>query len=135
MTGNAKIGFVGIGAMGTPMATNLAKAGYKLVVYDTDAKRTQALASTLEIEMADSLAAIGAACGTVITMLPDGKIVRKAVCGEADNFKDSIAANLKPGALVIDMSSSSPVGTRELGALLDKLGIRLIDAPVSNGVK
>ena len=59
MTGNtAKIGFVGIGAMGTPMATNLAKAGYKLVVYDTDAKRTQALASTLEIEIADSLAVL-----------------------------------------------------------------------------
>jgi 3-hydroxyisobutyrate dehydrogenase len=74
-------------------------------------------------------------CGTVITMLPDGKIVRKAVCGDADNFKDSIAATLKPGALLIDMSSSSPVGTRELGALLDKRGIKLIDAPVSNGVK
>ena len=74
-------------------------------------------------------------CGTVITMLPDGKIVRKAVCGEADSFKDCIAATLKPGALMIDMSSSSPVGTRELGALLEKRGIKLIDAPVSNGVK
>ena len=132
---SGKIGFVGIGAMGTPMATNLAKAGYKLVAYDTDVKRTQALASTLEIEVADSLAAVGSMCGTVITMLPDGKIVRKAVCGEADSFKDCIAATLKPGALMIDMSSSSPVGTRELGALLEKRGIKLIDAPVSNGVK
>ena len=136
MTGNStKIGFVGIGAMGTPMATNLARAGYKLVIYDTDAKRTQALASTLEIKVADSLAAVGSMCGTVITMLPDGKIVRKAVCGAADSFKDSVAATLKPGSLVIDMSSSSPIGTRELGALLEKRGIKLIDAPVSNGVK
>jgi 3-hydroxyisobutyrate dehydrogenase len=117
------------------MATNLAKAGYKLVAYDTDPKRTQALASTLEIEVADNLAAVGAMCGTVITMLPDGKIVRKAVCGDADNFKDSIAATLKPGALLIDMSSSSPVGTRELGAVLAKRGIGFIDAPVSGGVR
>ena len=130
-----KIGFIGIGAMGTPMATNLAKDGYKLVVYDADAKRAQALAATREIEVADSLAALGAMCGTVITMLPDGKIVRKVVCGENDNFMDCVASTLKPGALIIDMSSSSPVGTREMGAVLEKRGIKLIDAPVSNGVK
>ena len=131
----AKIGFIGIGAMGLPMATNLAKAGYKLVVYDNDAKRTQALTATREIEIADSLAALGSMCGTVITMLPDGKIVRKVLCGQDDSFKDCVAATLKPGALIIDMSSSSPIGTRALGALLEKRGIKLIDAPVSNGVK
>ena len=136
MTGNAgKIGFIGIGAMGTPMATNLAKAGYKLVIYDSDVKRTQALAATREIEIADSLAAVGSMCGTVITMLPDGKIVRKVLCGQDDGFKDCVAATLKPGSLIIDMSSSSPIGTRELGALLEKRGVKLIDAPVSNGVK
>ncbi len=136
MTNNvAKIGFVGIGAMGTPMATNLAKAGYKLVIYDTDTRRTQALAATHEIEIADSLATLGAMCGTVITMLPDGKIVRKVLCGQNDDDKNCVLAGLKPGALIIDMSSSSPIGTRELGALLEKRGIKLIDAPVSNGVK
>ena len=129
------IGFIGIGAMGAPMATNLAKAGYKLVIYDTDAKRTQALAATREIEIADSPAAVGSLCGTVITMLPDGKIVRKVLCGQDDSFKDCVAATLKPGSLIIDMSSSSPIGTRELGTLLEKRGIKLIDAPVSNGVK
>ncbi len=132
---SGKLGFIGIGAMGTPMATNLAKAGYKLVVYDADPKRTQALAATLEIEIADSPAAVGSLCGTVITMLPDGKIVRKVLCGQNDSFKDGVASTLKPGSLVIDMSSSSPIGTRELGALLEKRGIKLIDAPVSNGVK
>ncbi len=135
MAANPKIGFVGVGAMGTPMSTNLAKAGYKVVAFDTDPKRTQALASTLEIEVADSLEQVGAMCGTVITMLPDGKIVRKAVCGDKDSFKDCIAAGLKPGSLLIDMSSSSPVGTRELGEVLARRNIKLIDAPVSNGVK
>jgi 3-hydroxyisobutyrate dehydrogenase len=136
MTGNTgKIGFIGIGAMGTPMATNLAKAGYKLVIYDSDVKRTQALAAAREIEIADSLAAVGSMCGTVITMLPDGKIVRKVLCGQDDGFKDGVAATLKPGSLIVDMSSSSPIGTRELGALLEKRGVKLIDAPVSNGVK
>ncbi len=132
---SGKIGFIGIGAMGTPMAANLAKAGYKLVIYDADPKRTQVLAATREIEIADSPAALGALCATVITMLPDGKIVRKVLCGQDDGFKDCVAATLKPGSLIIDMSSSSPIGTRELGALLEKRGVKLIDAPVSNGVK
>jgi len=131
----SKIGFVGIGAMGTPMAGNLAKAGCRLVIYDADPEHAQALAATHEIEVAENPAALGAACGTVITMLPDGKIVRKALCGDNDSFKGCVAAGLKPGSLVIDMSSSSPLGTRELGPLLEKRGIKLIDAPVSNGVR
>ena len=130
-----KIGFIGIGAMGTPMAGNLAKAGYKLVIYDADPKRALALAATHEIEIAESLAALGAACDIVITMLPDGKIVRRVLCGDNDSFSTCVAAGLKPGSTVMDMSSSSPLGTRELGALLEKRGVKLIDAPVSNGVR
>ena len=132
---SGKIGFIGIGAMGTPMAGNLARAGYKLVIYDADPKRAKALAATHEIEIAENLAALGAACGTVITMLPDGKIVRKVLCGDNDNYKDYVGAGFKQGSLVLDMSSSSPVGTRELGSVLAKRGIGLIDAPVSGGVR
>ncbi len=132
---SAKIGFVGIGTMGTPMATNLAKAGCKLVIYDADPARAQALASTHEIEIADDLAALGRQTGIVITMLPDGKIVRNVLCGDGDGFKACIGAGLKSGSLVIDMSSSSPVGTRALGPVLAKRGINLIDAPVSGGVR
>ena len=132
---SSKIGFVGIGAMGTPMAGNLAKAGFKLVVYDADPAHAKALAATREIEIAESLAALGRECGTVITMLPDGKIVRRVVCGEKDGHKDCLTAGLREGSLVVDMSSSSPLGTRELGKLLAQRGIALIDAPVSNGVK
>lgn len=130
-----KIGFIGIGAMGTPMAANLAKAGFKLTIYDIDPKRTATLASTHEIEVAKSLVELGASSNTVITMLPDGRIVRQVMCGESDSFQNCVAAGLKSGSIVIDMSSSSPVGTRELGALLERRGVKLIDAPVSNGVR
>jgi 3-hydroxyisobutyrate dehydrogenase len=135
MNHSGKIGFVGIGAMGTPMAANLAQAGYKLVVYDVDAKRAEALAATREVEVARDLASVGRECNTVITMLPDGKIVRSAIFGKDDSGRDCVVQELKAGAKVIDMSSSSPMATRELGALLEKRGIRLMDAPVSGGVK
>ncbi|MGQ0750283.1 MAG: NAD(P)-dependent oxidoreductase [Betaproteobacteria bacterium] len=134
-TPTGKIGFVGIGAMGTPMAANLAKAGYRLVIYDVDPTRTAAFASTHEVEVASELSDLGLQCGTIITMLPDDKAVRKALCGERDNVQNCAIANLKTGSTVIDMSSSSPVSTRELGALFEARGIRFIDAPVSGGVK
>jgi 3-hydroxyisobutyrate dehydrogenase len=130
-----KIGFVGIGAMGTPMAANLAKAGYRLVIYDIDPGRTAEFASTHEVEVAGNLSDLGLHCGTIITMLPDDKAVRKALCGEKENVQNCALANLKTGATVIDMSSSSPVSTRELGAIFEARGIRFIDAPVSGGVK
>jgi 3-hydroxyisobutyrate dehydrogenase len=130
-----KIGFIGIGAMGTPMAGNLAKAGFDLIVSDADAARVAALASQHKVDVAKDLADLGRRCNTVITMLPDGKIVRRVLCGENDSFKNCVAEGLQKDATVIDMSSSSPVGTREVGALLKARGIRLIDAPVSGGVK
>ncbi len=132
---SGKIGFIGIGTMGTPMASNLAKAGYKLVVYDAKPENASALASTHEVEVADSLAELGAQCPTVITMLPNGKIVREVLCGDNDSFKDCVAAGLPAGAVIIDMSSSSPVGTRELSEVLAKRGFALLDAPVSGGVR
>jgi 3-hydroxyisobutyrate dehydrogenase len=136
MTSNTgKIGFVGIGAMGTPMAANLAKAGYKLVVYDVNIARTAELASTHEVEVASDISDLGLQCGTIITMLPDDKAVRKALCGENENVQSCVLANLKSGSTVIDMSSSSPVSTRQLGASLEARGIKFIDAPVSGGVK
>lgn len=134
-TSNDVIGFVGIGAMGTPMAGNLARAGYKLLVYDLDSARTAALAGTQGVIVAKSLAELGAAANIIITMLPDGKAVRAALCGKDDGFKDCLLERAQNNALVIDMSSSSPMGTRELGEVLSKRGLQFIDAPVSNGVK
>lgn len=132
---NDVIGFVGIGAMGTPMAGNLARAGYKLVVFDLDPGRSAALAATHGVAVAKNLVELGAAANIIITMLPDGKAVRAALCGKDDNFKDCLLERAQKNALIIDMSSSSPMGTRELGALLNRRGLQLIDAPVSNGVK
>ena len=136
MTTNlGKIGFAGIGAMGTPMSTNLIKAGHKLVLFDIDPKKAAAVAATHEAEVATSLMDMASKSDTVITMLPDGKLVRKALLGENDSGKNCIIETLKPGSLIIDMSSSSPMGTRELGAILTQKGFQFIDAPVSNGVK
>jgi 3-hydroxyisobutyrate dehydrogenase len=132
---NDVIGFVGIGAMGTPMAGNLARAGYKLLVYDLDTARTAALAGTVGVTVAKNLAGLGAAANIIITMLPDGKAVRAALCGKNDSFKDCLLEFAQKNTLVIDMSSSSPMGTRELGEVLSKRGLQFIDAPVSNGVK
>lgn len=132
---NDVIGFVGIGAMGTPMAGNLARAGYKLVVYDLDARRTAAVAGTAGITVAKTLAELGATANIIITMLPDGKAVRTALCGNKNSFKDCLLERAQKNTLVIDMSSSSPMGTRELGTLLKQRGLQFIDAPVSNGVK
>ena len=130
-----KVGFIGIGAMGTPMCTNLINAGYEVVLYDTNPARMQSLAGKPGVRIAANLAALGAECDTVITMLPDGKIVRKALCGEGDSFRDCVCSTLARGALIIDMSSSSPVGTRELGTALAQRGYEFADAPVSGGVK
>ncbi|MBY0266812.1 MAG: NAD(P)-dependent oxidoreductase [Burkholderiales bacterium] len=135
MNSTDTIGFVGIGAMGTPMAGNLAKAGYKLVVFDLDAARTAALAREHGVTVAASLADLGAQAQIIITMLPDGKAVRSALCGAQDSFKDCILERAAKGTRVIDMSSSSPMQTLELGALLEKRGFPCIDAPVSGGVK
>jgi 3-hydroxyisobutyrate dehydrogenase len=134
-TSNDVIGFVGIGAMGTPMAGNLARAGYKVVVFDLDAARAGKLARETGVTVATSLADLGAASDIIITMLPEGKAVRSALCGDNDSFKNCILERAKKNALIIDMSSSSPMGTRELGEVLAKRELQFIDAPVSNGVK
>jgi 3-hydroxyisobutyrate dehydrogenase len=120
-----RIGFVGLGQMGAPMARNLARAGFKLAVADASAEAVRRLAAEVSCEAPASLASLGAACRVVITMLPDGKAVREVV----------LVMDLARESLVIDMSSSSPVGTRELGRALAERGVALVDAPVSGGVK
>jgi 3-hydroxyisobutyrate dehydrogenase len=123
------VGFVGIGNMGRRMAANLAKAGFPLVIRDSDAGAQQRFIDAHGGEPATSPTSFAGA-DVVVTMLPDGKSVREAILG----WEGGIAAALKPGAVVLDMSSSDPVGTKALAADLEPAGIRVIDAPVSGGI-
>ena len=125
----ARAGFVGLGNMGRPMARNLAAAGYELVVRDAD----PALQESVSTEIGAVPAADPAAfrdVQAVVTMLPTGQVVREVLL----EWDGGLASALAPGSIVIDMSSSDPPGTRELGAALAKLGVALVDAPVSGGV-
>ncbi len=126
------IGFIGIGNMGSPMASNLARAGWPVMAFDVRRDALDALAAEHEtIETAQGFAEV-AACSTIITMLPTGADVRGAVLG--GEGKPGLADSMTQGGLVIDMSSSAPMGTRALGEALAARGLNLIDAPVSGGV-
>ncbi|MBV8962810.1 MAG: NAD(P)-dependent oxidoreductase [Hyphomicrobiales bacterium] len=125
----ARIGFVGLGNMGRPMAARLAGAGYELHLTDKDVSLATNFVAAHGGTVAPSLAALAGAVEAVITMLPDGKAVREVVLG-----RGSVAARLSPGSIVIDMSSSDPIGTREVGEALRAKKIELVDAPVSGGV-
>jgi 3-hydroxyisobutyrate dehydrogenase len=125
-----RIGFIGLGNMGAPMAMHVAHAGYPLVVADVSAAAIERFREQVACEVPVSLAQLGQSASLVITMLPDGHAVSRVLL-EADG----VAAGLAPASVVIDMSSSRPTGTRELAATLARDGITLIDAPVSGGVR
>ena len=125
------IGFIGIGNMGRPMATNLARGGYQVVAYDADGKRAVQFAKDAGAKSAATLAALGAEVDAIVTMLPTGKEVRACLL---ETEGGALAASLPRGALIIDMSSADPVGTRQTHADLAKRGLTLVDAPVSGGV-
>jgi 3-hydroxyisobutyrate dehydrogenase len=124
------VGFVGLGNMGQPMAAKLLAAGYEVNVYDIDPDASRRFAEQHGGKIAASLPALARASQAVIHMLPDGNFVREATFGRA-----GLIDGLASGTLVVDMSSSDPTGTRELGRALELHGVALIDAPVSGGVK
>ena len=126
-----RAGFIGIGMMGWPMAANIVKSGaHDLIVYDSDPARVGRFVSEVGGRAAASLADV-ADSEVVVTMLPTGPIVRQALL---DDDGGAFAKAAKAGLIVVDMSSSEPGGTQELGAELAKLGVVLIDAPVSGAV-
>ena len=111
-----KIGLIGLGIMGKPMAKNLLKAGYDLTVSDLNQ------ASVDEIVAAGAKAAtnaeIGETCDVVLTMVPNSPQVKAVMLGE-----DGVAAHMKPGSVFIDMSSINPVASKEIAAELAKRGL------------
>ena len=121
----AAVGFVGLGRMGTPMATRLAEAGYRVQGYDVSEQAVRSWAERAEGACpAASLDAAAAGAAAVILMLPDSAVVRSVLDGLV----------LAPGTVVVDMSSSEPLVTRELAAGIARGGATLVDAPVSGGV-
>src|SRR2546425_3793334 len=127
----ARIGFIGLGRMGHPMARNLARAGYVIVAHDVDGNALKRACEATGAEAATSLKGTAERCDAVITMLPDGNAVRAVLLGPGD----CLLAGFPRGSVFIDMSSSSPLGTRELGARLAERGVAMLDAPVSGGVR
>jgi 3-hydroxyisobutyrate dehydrogenase len=125
-----RVGFIGIGSMGWPMATNIAKAGYNLTVFDIDSARSSRFAQENNCQATTDLGEL-ANNDVIVTMLPTGAIVYDALLVAQDG---AFAKSLKPRTLLIDMSSSEPVGTRRLGAEIEPYGAVLIDAPVSGAV-
>ncbi|WP_370667440.1 NAD(P)-dependent oxidoreductase [Streptomyces sp. IBSBF 2507] len=129
MTTDRCIAFLGLGVMGTPMARNIARAGLHVEAYDVlDKARDQARASGLTV--ADDVRELLGRADVVVTMLPNTPHVEAVVHGA-----DGTLANCRPGTVHIDMSSISPVTTRELGEASLSAGIGYVDAPVSGGVK
>jgi 3-hydroxyisobutyrate dehydrogenase len=128
-----KLGFVGVGKMGYPMASLLHRAGHALTLFD--AVRAQADRFTAEhagARVADSLEAFSAV-EVVITMLPDSEAVDEIVLGRQPHR--GLIDILPPSATLIDMSSSQPLRSRALAQALDRKGLHFLDAPVSGGVK
>ena len=121
-----KIGFIGLGIMGRPMAKNLIKAGYALTVYDKYAPADDLVA--LGAKAARSNKEVAAESDVIITMLPNSPHVREAVLGLG-----GVIEGVRAGAIFIDMSSIAPAASQELRAALQPKGVAMLDAPVSGG--
>ncbi len=122
-----KTGFIGLGIMGKPMAKNLMKAGYGLVVFDINPDPMRELAAA-GAETASSPKEVAEACDVIITMLPNSPHVRAVVLGP-----DGVIEGAAPGKTVIDMSSIAPLASREIASRLAEKGVEMLDAPVSGG--
>ena len=122
------IGFIGIGTMGEPMAKRVLGGGYALTIFDSDAEKSERLAADIQCRRAASLADLARDADVVITMLPNGNIVREVMFGDG-----GVASVLRPGGILLDMSSADAMGSKAMGPKLAARGIAMIDAPVSGG--
>jgi len=151
--GLGRVGFVGLGNMGMPMARRLAAAGYHVCGFDVSAEIMRAVAGLDGFSAAPGLTAVGDDASAVILSLPDSDVVEHVLLGSdqpgegqpgegqpgegqrgAGRPAGGLLGSLPPGGMVIDMSSSDPVRTRELAARAGASEVTLIDAPVSGGV-
>ena len=122
-----KIGFIGLGIMGKPMAKNLLRAGYELVVYDIIAAPVNEVVAA-GAKAGTSPKDVAAKGDVIITMLPNSPHVKEAILG-----KNGVIEGIRPGSIVVDMSSIAPLAAQEVAAELAKKGVEMLDAPVSGG--
>lgn len=122
-----KVGFIGLGIMGRPMAKNLMKAGYELVVFDINPAAVAEM-KALGAETAESASELAAQVSRIITMLPNSPEVREVALGAG-----GIIEGASEGTVLIDMSSIAPLASREIAAALAVKGVDMLDAPVSGG--
>jgi len=122
----ARVGFIGLGIMGSRMAANVARAGHELTVWNRTRARAEAFAAAHGAAVADTPAALGASCDVVVSIVVDGPQVERVLLGD-----DGVAQRAADGLLCIDMSTIAP---REAQAIADRLaqrGIGFLDAPVT----
>lgn len=121
-----KLGFIGLGIMGKPMAEHLLAAGHQLAVYDRSAVAADLVALGAQVKSSSS--EVAAAADILFIMVPDTPHVGDVLFGE-----DGAALSLNPGSIVVDMSSISPIETKQYAAKVEALGCHYLDAPVSGG--
>jgi 2-hydroxy-3-oxopropionate reductase len=122
-----KLGFIGLGIMGKPMAKNLLKAGFNLVVFSRSNGPVEELVKEKALS-ANSPGEVAEHSEVIITMLPDSPEVEEIILG-----KDGVIRGTKPGSVVIDMSSINPLVTQEIAKALKEKEVEMLDAPVSGG--
>jgi 2-hydroxy-3-oxopropionate reductase len=123
------VGFIGLGIMGRPMAKNLIKAGYPLVVHNRSREPVDDLVKA-GAKTAASPKDVASQCDVLITMLPNSPDVEQVALG-----KDGIIEGAKSGLIFIDMSTISPIVSQKVGNALAAKGVKMLDAPVSGGEK
>ena len=124
--GDARVGFIGLGRMGYPMAANIARAGFPLTVWNRTASKSEALAAETGATVAASPADLARAVDVVITMVADGRVLTDLYTGAG-----AICGSLSAGTVCVDMSTVSPDESRQVAAAVESAGGRFVDAPVS----
>ncbi|HEY9319772.1 MAG TPA: NAD(P)-dependent oxidoreductase [Achromobacter sp.] len=124
-----RVGLVGIGSMGWPMAARLVQAGYAVTVFDAVPGQADKFAQDVGGQAAATCAALAAQSDIVFTMLPTSAIVEQVLSGE-----QGLLAGLRPGSVVVEMSSGVPAHTQRLAQAVAAAGSQMVDAPVSGGV-
>jgi len=122
-----KIGFIGVGIMGKPMAKNLLKAGYSLIIYDINAAAVKEVVEAGAKE-GKSSKDVAEQSEVIITMLPNSPEVKEVVLG-----KNGVLEGVKSGSIIIDMSSIAPLVSKEISDAAKGKGVAMLDAPVSGG--